>query len=204
MWPALCQPMKAAAPQRELGLAKAKQFTDFYTPATATALTFDAVNIGNPGNPNDSTGYGTVATTYAIGKYEVTLNQYSEFLNAVADTDDYGLYNPSMETDLNIKGITRSGSSGSYTYVVNGDGQRPVTYVSWFDSARFMNWLHNGQPNTGSQTASTTEDGLTRCSGRRAGQVSAETGWRSIGSQVKTNVITPARISSKILHAAAA
>ena len=137
--------------------------------ATATALTFDAVNIGNPGNPNDSTGYGTVATAYAIGKYEVTLNQYSEFLNAVADTDDYGLYNPSMETDLNIKGITRSGSSGSYTYVVNGDGQRPVTYVSWFDSARFMNWLHNGQPNTGSQTASTTEDGAYALLGATSG-----------------------------------
>ena len=39
------------------------------------------VTVGNPGNPNDQdygygTGFGAVATTYAIGTYEVTLNQY--------------------------------------------------------------------------------------------------------------------------------
>jgi hypothetical protein len=33
-----------------------------------------------------------------------------------------------------------------------------VNYVSWGDSARFANWLHNGQP-TGAQGLSTTEDG---------------------------------------------
>ena len=31
--------------------------------------------------------------------------------------------------------------------------------MSWYNAARFCNWLHNGQPNTGSQTAETTEDG---------------------------------------------
>ncbi|MBM4094895.1 MAG: PEP-CTERM sorting domain-containing protein, partial [Planctomycetes bacterium] len=35
---------------------------------------------------------------------------------------------------------------------------RPVNYVSWGDAARFMNWLHNGQP-TGAQSWATTEDG---------------------------------------------
>ena len=36
------------------------------------------VTVGDPGNPNDPvTGslYGGVATTYAIGTYEVTINQ---------------------------------------------------------------------------------------------------------------------------------
>ena len=128
------------------------------TAATASALTMETVTVGNPGNPNDSTGYGGVATTYAIGKYEVTLNQYTEFLNAVADTDAYGLYNASMGTDLNSRGITRTGSPGSYTYSVIGDGNRPVTYVGWYDAARFSNWLSNGQP-TGLQTVGTTETG---------------------------------------------
>lgn len=41
--------------------------------SAAHALTLDTVTIGNPGNPNDSTGYGAVAATHAIGKYEVTL-----------------------------------------------------------------------------------------------------------------------------------
>jgi sulfatase modifying factor 1 len=130
--------------------------------ATASALTMETVTIGDPGNSNDpATGgfYGGVSYTYNIGKYEVTLNQYTEFLNAVADTDTYALYRVHMATVLNSAGINRSGSSGSYNYTVIGDGQRPVTFVNWFAAARFCNWLHNGQPNTGSQTAGTTEQG---------------------------------------------
>ena len=35
---------------------------------------------------------------------------------------------------------------------------RPVNYVSFWDAARFANWLHNGQP-TGPQGPGTTEGG---------------------------------------------
>jgi hypothetical protein len=35
---------------------------------------------------------------------------------------------------------------------------RPVNFVSYWDSCRFANWLHNGQP-TGTQGAGTTERG---------------------------------------------
>jgi formylglycine-generating enzyme required for sulfatase activity len=63
-----------------------------------------------------------------------------------------------MGTDLNIAGISRAGSSGSYTYSVIGSANRPITYVSWLDSARFANWMANGQP-TGIQTGTTTENG---------------------------------------------
>ena len=139
------------------------------TAATASALTLDTVTVGNPGNPDDATGYGGVATTYAIGKYEVTLNQYTEFLNAVADTDAFGLYNPNMGSVPYGLGIARANSPGSYAYSVIGDGQRPVTYVSWFDAARFSNWLHNGQPSTGSQTTGTTETGAYALNGTISG-----------------------------------
>ncbi|MCX6338991.1 MAG: SUMF1/EgtB/PvdO family nonheme iron enzyme [Candidatus Aureabacteria bacterium] len=45
-------------------------------------------------------------------------------------------------------GITRSGSSGSYTYsVIPGRENRPVCWVNWYDAARFCNWLHNGKGN---------------------------------------------------------
>ena len=124
----------------------------------AHGLTLDTVTVGDPGNPDDTTGYGGVATTYAIGKYEVTINQYAEFLNAVAVTDTYDLYLMGMGWDPNIAGITQTGSPGSYAYAVHGDGNRPVTYVSWYDAARFSNWLSNGQP-TGLQTVGTTESG---------------------------------------------
>ena len=123
------------------------------------------MKVDNAGNAGDTrvmadgtTDYGSVAYDYRIGKYEVTVGQYTEFLNAVAATDTYALYNPSMATDLNIAGIRQSGVSGSYSYSVIGSPNKPVTYVSWGDAARFANWLHNGQP-TGPQDASTTEDG---------------------------------------------
>jgi len=106
----------------------------------ARAVTIDMVTVGNPGNANDTTGYGAVADSYQIGKYGVTIQQYTDFLNAAAKSDPYSLYNSSMATDLNIAGIQRSGDSGSHTYSVinNGgfSGNRPVTYVSWFDAAR--------------------------------------------------------------------
>ena len=121
-------------------------------------ITIPTVTVGDAGNPNDTTGYGGVSYIYNIAVSEVNLIQYTAFLNAVAATDPYSLYNADMGTDSNSAGITRDGSSGSYTYAVKGSGARPVTYVSWFDAARFANWVANGQP-TGAQQNSTTENG---------------------------------------------
>ena len=127
----------------------------------ASAITIPTVPVGNLGNANDSlTGslYGGVGYAYNIGTTEVTVGQYTAFLNAVAATDTYALYNTSMATDLNIAGISRSGAAGSHTYSVIGSANHPVAYVSWGDAARFSNWLQNGQP-IGLQNASTTEGG---------------------------------------------
>lgn len=132
-------------------------------PPTPAAFV-EMVKVGNAGNGTDAGNtseasvYGAVPYEYSIGKFEVTLAQYAAFLNAVAKTDTHGLYNASMETDLNIAGITQNGASPNFTYSVIGTGTRPVTYVSWFDAARFCNWLHNGRP-SGAQDATTTENG---------------------------------------------
>jgi formylglycine-generating enzyme len=93
-----------------------------------------------------------------MGKYNVTIAQYTVFLNAVATTDTYELYNPMMATRANSAGIARSGSSGSYVYSPIGSPNQPIAYVSWDDTARFANWLTNGQP-TGSKGPGTTETG---------------------------------------------
>lgn len=122
-----------------------------------TVFVGDAGNAGGPGFGS----FGAVSYTYRIGTYEVTAGQYTAFLNSVARSDPNSLYNPSMaDTGASVGcGISRSGSSGSYTYTANPDFvNRPVNYVSFWDAARFSNWLHNGQP-SGPQDASTTEDG---------------------------------------------
>jgi hypothetical protein len=97
----------------------------------AQAITIDMVTVGNPGNAPDtrynSISVGSVASTYQIGKFEVTAGQYTAFLNAVAATDTYGLYSQIMEGGCNIQ---RSGTSGSYTYSVASDwANRPVNYL---------------------------------------------------------------------------
>jgi len=62
----------------------------------------------------------------------------------VADTDTSGLYSTSMGSGYG--GITRSGASGSYACsAIAGRGSMPVNLVSFYDSLRFANWLHNGQ-----------------------------------------------------------
>jgi formylglycine-generating enzyme required for sulfatase activity len=129
---------------------------------TAGGVSISTVTVGNPGNADDAdngAGQGGVAYRYKMGKFEVTAGQYTEFLNAVADSDPNGLYDSGMWTSSEGCKIQQSGSSGSYTYSVAADyADRPVNYVSWGDAARFANWLHNGQP-VGAQGLSTTEDG---------------------------------------------
>jgi formylglycine-generating enzyme required for sulfatase activity len=131
------------------------------------------MTIGNPGNkPDGRTGSGSVDYVYSIGKYEVTIQQYTDFLNAVARSDPYQLYNSNMATDLNIAGISRSGSQGAYRYSVIGPagvnpegasspGNRPIAYVSWFDAARFANWMHNGRGQGNTETGAYTLNGAT-------------------------------------------
>ena len=144
-----------------LACISAAQADVFNMPDGLTSL--ETVTVGNPGNAPDTRygmpGYGAVDYGYNIGKYEVSAGQYTEFLNAVAVTDTYGLYNTDMWSDSYGCKIERVGSPGSYTYSVAPDwADRPVNYVSWGDAARFANWLHNGQP-TAPQGFGTTDDG---------------------------------------------
>lgn len=126
----------------------------------AQPITIETVPVGNVGNAPDTTGFGAVGYSYNIGKYEVTNSQYASFLNAVAATDTYSLYNENM--GLAVYGaITRSGSSGNYSYAVkSGYESKPVIYVSFWDATRFANWLNNGQGNASTETGSYTLDGV--------------------------------------------
>jgi len=147
------------------------------TGAWTGVASLSTVPVGNPGNAADMRyntvydlahgaygrpeGYGAVSYAYNIGKYEVTAGQYTAFLNAVAKTDAYALYNTDMANTSYGSGITQSGPSGNYAYAVDAAFiNRPVNYVSWGDAARFANWLSNSQPTTGVQNASTTERGV--------------------------------------------
>lgn len=121
----------------------------------ASAVNIDWVTVGAPGNAADNTGYGAVAEVYRISETEVTNAQYAEFLNAKAASDPLALYNTNMGSG--VGGITRSGSSGSYTYsAIAGREAMPVNFVSFYDALRFANWLHNGQGGGDTETGAYT------------------------------------------------
>ena len=134
--------------------------------AGATPITVEWVTVGDSGNMADiaPTGYGAVTDVFRLMKYEMTNSDYTIFLNAVAKTDPYFLYNPEMSTDVQ-GGITRTGTPGDYIYAVKPNmASKPVTYVSWFDAARMANWMHNGA--TG---FSSTETGAYTLAGATSG-----------------------------------
>jgi formylglycine-generating enzyme required for sulfatase activity len=135
----------------------------------ATAVNIKWVYIGDPANPPDTgtncyaDNCGSVPYGYYISKYEVTNAQYAEFLNAVAASDPLELWDESMSKGIvdgdlvEGVGITRSGTSGSYTYAVTaGFENRPVAAVTFYEALRFVNWLHNRQGDGDTETGAYT------------------------------------------------
>jgi formylglycine-generating enzyme len=146
----------------------------------ARAVTIDLTPVGNPGNAGELSGVGAgghgnnmicgaVGYDYGIGKYEVTAGQYTEFLNAKAKSDPYGLYTSYMDTSFSQYGcgIVRSGSDGHYSYTVSADrANRPVNEVTYWNACRFVNWLSNGQGNGDTETGTYTLNGYRDEDGR--------------------------------------
>ena len=131
---------------------------------TAQAVTYELVPVGNAGNADFDNGpvvRGGVAYDYLIGKFGVTQGQYTEFLNAKAASDPYGLWTTSRGL---AEDIARAGSDGSYTYSTPSP-DKCVNYVDMGDAMRFANWMHNGQGTADTETGAYTMSGLDAQSG---------------------------------------
>ena len=93
--------------------------------------TFDIefVTIGNSGNAADTTGApnpaGSMAQTYRIGKFEISEDMIDN-VNAQSALDG---------DPLSITKDTRGPN-------------KPATGVSWFEAAKFVNWLNTSTNNT--------------------------------------------------------
>jgi len=143
------------------------------------------VPVKDSENAADTNGYGRVDYDYMIGKYEVTYEEWCEFMNAVASyttdsslatnldisgtnigsyggspvvtSDTYGLLNGSFLSRVEI--IPPTTFPGSYRYEIKPQFKdKPVTNISWENALRYTNWLHNGKP-IGYQTVN--NDGAT-------------------------------------------
>jgi sulfatase modifying factor 1 len=135
--------------------------------SASASVTIDYVSVGHAGNAADPASgslYGAVAYAYQIGKYEVTNAQYGAFLNAAdpSGANANGVYNSNMGS--NARGgitYTADAASGSKYTIRTSMGDKPVNYVSWYDAARFANWLHNGQGSGSTETGAYTLSGNT-------------------------------------------
>ena len=88
------------------------------------------VTIGNPNNPADTTGspnpVGSVAYTYNLGKYEVSRDQIDKA-------------NAAGSLGITMFDMTNYGGNGLL---------KPATGVSWYEAAKFVNWLNTSTGNT--------------------------------------------------------
>lgn len=141
---------------------------------TSAGIVIDWVTVGNANNPPDvpSISRGGVNHEYRIGKYEVTNSQYVEFLNAVdpGGINPQGVFSSYMgsETRGGISFHSGAANGAKYTTRINM-GDKPVNYVSWYDAARFANWLHNGQGSGATETGAYTLTGNTGLITKNAG-----------------------------------
>lgn len=117
----------------------------------------DAGNAAYSSGTSLYNGYGSVAYEYSIGKTEVTVSQYLNFVNsfgsdAYADPENSRnlLLNTSLGEvviysgfDRNRKAVSYNGESGKYE-AINNQGETPITYVSAIAGALYANWLSNG------------------------------------------------------------
>ncbi|NBS50547.1 MAG: hypothetical protein EBS97_08110, partial [Verrucomicrobia bacterium] len=91
------------------------------------SFSMDFVRIGNPGNAADTTGSpnpaGSVSYIYNIGKYEVSRDQVlkANLLGSLG---------------INLWDLTNLGGNGA---------NKPATGVTWYDAAKFVNWLNTSQ-----------------------------------------------------------
>ncbi len=135
------------------------------SPIKAEIFPLDTVAVGNPGNlPDHLTGLGSVGYSYHITNAEVTNAQYAAFLNTVDPTgsNPHDLYNPDM-TNATGFAVVKGGinfdpqaASGTMYSPKPNYADKPVNYVSFYDAARFANWVMTGDTENGFYTFTDT------------------------------------------------
>ena len=135
------------------------------------------VVIDQPGNADDSTGYGGVANKYRVSATQITVQDWVEFLNDIEDrlglnASTWGFdpmngprdYTPDCNNDWCYQPYAKSGSNWVVT-AFNANGvslsaseaaNLPIDWISMNMAARYLNWLATGNPDQGAFTFSST------------------------------------------------
>lgn len=74
----------------------------------------------------------------------MTASNYADFLNAVAATDGYQLYDERMGLEANAASILRTGKPGNYHYeAIEGKENCTVAYLNLFEVICYLGWLQH-------------------------------------------------------------
>jgi formylglycine-generating enzyme required for sulfatase activity len=106
------------------------------------------ITVGDEGNIHDTTNYGAVDYVYKIGRYTVTNCEYAAFLNAVdpEGLNPYGIFNIDMQNQQWAGILFNSSNNNGTKYIIKPNmNNKPVTSITWFDCARYCNWLSNNK-----------------------------------------------------------
>lgn len=131
----------------------------------ASSVSLSTVAVDHAGNSADPlTGHGAVPYQYYITSTEVTNSQYATFLNTVDPTgsNPHEVYNLDMTNATGfavVKGginFTPTAPDGAKYAAKPNYGDKPVNYVSFYDAARFANWVMTGDTENGFYTFTDT------------------------------------------------
>ncbi|MDG1357289.1 MAG: SUMF1/EgtB/PvdO family nonheme iron enzyme [Akkermansiaceae bacterium] len=89
-----------------------------------TSIEIAFVDIGYADNNADTSGFGSVAYDYLISKYEITSNDWLAVTTADSDIETGSASDPH-------------------------NGLQPTSEVSWYEAAKFANWLTSGDALSG-------------------------------------------------------
>jgi formylglycine-generating enzyme required for sulfatase activity len=127
------------------------------------AVVIQWVTVGDPRNAYDNVPNryaGEVDYTYQISKFDTTVAQYTEFLNAKDSTgaNTLGLYDVGMTLSNTVGGINFNAAApvGSKYSVKPGRGNNPAVLLTYYSALRFANWLNNGQGNADTESGAYT------------------------------------------------
>lgn len=100
----------------------------------------------------------SATTLFAVNSSNnVTVSEYTKFLNVVAQEDRHTLYDQKMGEESGVASIERFGVPGNYSYRFNEEqAGESVLYVDLRSAMRFCNWKENGEQ----EDPATTEHGV--------------------------------------------
>jgi formylglycine-generating enzyme len=129
--------------------------------------TFQMGDNSNPvdGLPDELPVHEVTVSSFAMGRFEVTIEQYCKFLNSVFPSevkvvekevypinDTLNKYSYFVMQSGSTSHITFSSITGTFSVMAKGGrdmSKDPITWVSWYGAVAYCNWLsqqHNRLP----------------------------------------------------------